>query len=95
MEFKPANAKKFVQSKAKDTWRTLTETKLNLDLKLTVTPIEIIAVAAGIGVTVCVVRCVHKMEMKRALRKQAKELRAEAEQQLAEVLLAAEQTDAE
>jgi hypothetical protein len=57
---------------------------MELKMKLNVTPLGLIAFAAGVGATICVIRTVHKMEVKRALRKQAKSLKAEAEAKLAE-----------
>jgi hypothetical protein len=73
-----------LQDKAMDAWKALTETEMELKMKLNVTPLGLIAFAAGVGATICVIRTVHKMEVKRALRKQAKSLKAEAEAKLAE-----------
>lgn len=84
MEITPAIDKKMIQNKAKDAWKALTETEMEMKMKLTVTPLGLIAFAAGVGATVCVIRSIHKMEMKRALRKQAKTLKAEAEAKIAE-----------
>ena len=56
-----------------------------MGLELTITPLGLIAFAAGVGATVCAVRCLHKMEVKRALRKQAKALKAENKAKIAEV----------
>jgi hypothetical protein len=84
MEITPAIDKKMLQDKAMDAWKALTETEMELKMKLNVTPLGLIAFAAGVGATICVIRTVHKMEVKRALRKQAKSLKAEAEAKLAE-----------
>jgi hypothetical protein len=84
MEITPAIDKKILQDKAMDAWKALTETEMELKMKLNVTPLGLIAFAAGVGATICVIRTVHKMEVKRALRKQAKSLKAEAEAKLAE-----------
>ncbi len=78
MEMTPKINKEMLESKAKDVWKTLTETEMEMKMKLTVTPLGLIAFAAGVGVAVCAVKCVHKMEVKRALKKQAKVLKAEA-----------------
>ena len=79
MEMIPAINKTAIQNKAKDAWKVLTETEMELKLKLNVTPLGVIAFAAGVGVTVCAIRAFHKADVKRALRKQAKEFKAEAE----------------
>ncbi len=78
MEITPMIDKNAITSKAKDAWKALTETEMEMKMKLTITPLGLIAFAAGVGATVCAVRCVHKLEMKRALRKQAKSFKAEA-----------------
>ncbi len=78
MEITPKIDKNAIQSKARDAWKALTETEMEMKMKLTVTPLGLIAFAAGLGVTVCAVKCVHKMEMKRALKKQAKSFKAQA-----------------
>lgn len=85
MEITPAIDKKMLQNKAKDAWKALTETEMEMKMKLTITPLGLIAFAAGVGATVCAVRCLHKMEVKRALRKQAKTLKAESKAKIAEV----------
>ncbi len=85
MEITPAIDKKMIQNKAKDAWKALTETEMEMKMKLTITPLGLIAFAAGVGATVCVVRSIHKMEVKRALRKQAKTLKAENKAKIAEV----------
>ena len=86
MDLTPAINKKMIKEKAMGAWKALTETELELKLNLTVTPLGVIAFAAGVGATVCVIRAMHKMEIKRALRNQAKTLKAEAEAMIAEAM---------
>lgn len=85
MEITPVIDKKMLESKAKDAWKVLTENEVEMNMKLTITPLGLIAFAAGVGATVCAIRCLHKMEVKRALRKQAKTLKAENKAKIAEV----------
>ena len=67
-----------ITKKAKGVWKSLTENEMEIKLNLTVTPLGIIAAAAGVGATICAVRALHKMEIKRALNKQAKQFEAAA-----------------
>lgn len=85
MKITPAIDKQMITDKAKDAWKALTENEMEMNMKLTITPLGLIAFAAGVGATVCAIRCVHKMEVKRALRKQAKSLKAESKARIAEV----------
>ncbi len=85
MEMTPKFNKEVLTSKAQDAWKALTETEMQMNMKFTVTPLGLIAFAAGVGATVCVVKCVHKMEVKRALRKQAKTLKAETKAKIEKV----------
>ncbi len=81
---KPVINKQMIKEKAKDTWKVMTETEMEMNLKFTVTPLGVIAVAAGIAATAGVIHCVHKRDIKRALRKQAKTLKAETKVKVAE-----------
>ncbi len=81
---KPVINKEIVKDKAKDVWKVLTETEMEMNMKFTVTPLGVIAFAAGIAATAGVIHCVHKRDIKRALRKQAKTLKAETKVKVAE-----------
>ncbi len=72
-----------IKSKAQDAWKAITETEMEMNMKLTVTPLGLIAFAAGVGAAVCAIRCIHKMDVKRALKKQAKAFKAETKAKLA------------
>ena len=71
------NFKKFSKSdsavlkkKAKDTWETLNEN--NIEVTLTTSAMGLLLFALGVGVSLGISRCITKMEVKSALRKQKK-----------------------
>ncbi len=74
MECKNLIKKEELKAKAKGVWKSLTEDEI--EIKLTVTPLGIIAAAAGVGATICAIRALHKMDVKRALKKQAQQFAA-------------------
>ena len=81
---KLAMKKEELTNKAKGLWKTLTENEMEIKLKLTVTPLGIIAAAAGVGATICAIGALHKMSVKCALKKQAKQFAAAAAESKAE-----------
>ena len=71
------NFKKFSKSdsaalkkKAKQTWETLNEN--NIEVTLTTSAMGLLLFALGVGVSLGISRCITKMEVKSALRKQKK-----------------------
>ena len=59
-----------LKQKAKDTWETLNEN--NIEVTLTTSAMGLLLFALGIGVSLGISRCLTKMEVKSALRKQKK-----------------------
>lgn len=59
-----------LKKKAKQTWETLNQN--NIEVTLTTSAIGLLLFALGIGVTLGISRCMTKLEMKSALRKQQK-----------------------
>lgn len=61
-----------IQKKVKQTWETLNNN--NIEVTLTTSAIGLLLFALGIGVSLGISRCITKMELKSALRKQKKAL---------------------
>ena len=59
-----------LKKKAKKTWETLNEN--NIEVTLTTSAVGLLLFALGIGVSLGISRCITKMELKSALRKQKK-----------------------
>ena len=59
-----------LKKKAKQTWATLNEN--NIEVTLTTSAMGLLLFALGIGVSLGISRCITKMEIKSALRKQKK-----------------------
>ena len=57
-----------LKKNAKQTWATLSEN--NIEVTLTTSAIGLLLFALGIGISICVSRCLTKLELKSALRKQ-------------------------
>lgn len=65
------------KKKLQKTWASLTED--NIEVTLTTSAIGLMLFAVGIGVSMGISRCITKIEMQSALRKQKKMLTAENE----------------
>ncbi len=59
-----------LKKKAKKTWESLSEN--NIEVTLTTSAIGLLLFALGIGVSLGISRCITKIELKSALRKQKK-----------------------
>lgn len=59
-----------LKKKAKQTWETLNEN--NIEVTLTTSAMGLLLFALGIGVSLGISRCITKMEVRSALRKQKK-----------------------
>ena len=59
-----------LKKKAKQTWETLNEN--NIEVTLTTSAMGLLLFALGVGVSLGISRCITKMEVKSALRKQKK-----------------------
>ncbi len=64
------NESSALKKKAKQTWETLNEN--NIEVTLTTSAMGLLLFALGIGVSLGISRCITKMEIKSALRKQKK-----------------------
>lgn len=65
-----------LRKKMKQTWSALTED--NIEVTLTTSAMGLMLFAVGIGVSLGISRCITKIELKSALRKQKKMLCAES-----------------
>ena len=59
-----------VKDKAKQTWKTLNAD--NIEITLTTSAMGLMLFAVGVGISLGISRCITKVEMKTALRKQRK-----------------------
>ena len=59
-----------LKKKAKQTWETLNEN--NIEVTLTTSAMGLLLFALGIGISLGISRCITKMEVRSALRKQKK-----------------------
>ena len=66
----PAANPAALKKKAKQTWETLNEN--NIEVTLTTSAMGLLLFALGIGVSLGISRCITKMEVRSALRKQKK-----------------------
>lgn len=73
-----------IQSKAKQIWDKLNEDNIEINVKTSAMGIMLLAV--GIGVAVGISECLAQREIKKALRKQKKELDQEKEDEIAAIL---------
>ncbi len=77
-------AKDKVKEKAKDIWNALNEENIEINIKTSAIGIMIFAV--GIGVIVGISECVSQAELKKALRKQKKDLDSKKEAEIEALL---------
>jgi hypothetical protein len=67
-----------LKKKMQQTWSTITED--NIEVTLTTSAIGLLLFAVGIGVSIGISRCITKLELRSALRKQKKALLPEQDE---------------